>query len=103
MKRSKVRIPWKEGLHLRLAADVVKRAMEFSSTIQLKANKQIANARSIMSIILLSATMGTVVEVEAVGEDEELALNAIVEVFSPEGSGMEDMILPVEDDDEPLA
>ena len=60
MKSSKVSIPWKQGLHLRSAADIVENANSFESSIELKVNKKTANARSIFSILLLTATMGTV-------------------------------------------
>lgn len=81
MKRSKISVPWEEGLHLRCAANIVNNATHFQSSIRLKANKRIANARSIFSILLLCATMGTVVEVEAAGPDEEQAMASIISLF----------------------
>lgn len=81
MKSSKVSIPWKQGLHLRSAADIVENANSFESSIELKVNKKTANARSIFSILLLTATMGTVIEVKASGTDEEQAVASIVRLF----------------------
>lgn len=86
MKRSKVLVQWTEGLHLRPASTLVKRALDFQSTISLKVNEQIADARSILAIIMLCASFGTVVEIEASGEDEENAMAAITAVFEAESS-----------------
>ncbi len=81
MKRSKVTVPWKEGLHLRPAAELVKTARSFSSAISLKYGDCIADLRSIMSIITLCAAAGAVLEVEAIGEDEEIAARTVAEMF----------------------
>ena len=35
-----------------------------------------------MSVVMLCATMGTAVSIEASGEDEELAILAVTKVFS---------------------
>ena len=86
MKSCKVTVPWKEGLHLRPAADLVKTARRFRSTLTLKCESSIADLRSILSIIALCATAGTVLEVEATGEDEEIAARAVVEIFVEGGS-----------------
>ncbi len=89
MKRAQVSIQLKDGLHLRPATRLVKRAMAFQSTIWLKSNEKIANARSILSILLLCATLGTLVELEASGSDEDQALDAIASILqSEDGSGL---------------
>lgn len=81
MKRSQLTVPWTSGLHLRPAAQLVRLAQEFHSSISLRANGRIANARSILSIMLLCATLGTVIDVEASGDDEDLALKAVESAF----------------------
>ena len=46
-----------------------------------------ADARSILSVILLCAALGTVIEVEAQGEDEDLAIQAVESAFvSPDNT-----------------
>lgn len=85
MKTFKVTVPWKEGLHLRPAADLVKTAQKFRSAVSLKYEGGIADLRSIMSIIALCAAAGSVLEVEASGEDEETAARAVAEVFVVSG------------------
>jgi phosphotransferase system HPr (HPr) family protein len=81
MKYSKVIVPWREGLHLRHAATLVKLTRLFRSSIRLKYGSKIADLRSILSIISLCATMGTALDIEAVGEDEVEATRAVEQVF----------------------
>lgn len=81
MKRTKVSIVWPEGLHLRPAAALVKAAKAYKSSIRLRVGTKVADACSILAIMLLSAGAGTVVDVEVSGEDEELAFNSVVELF----------------------
>ena len=42
-----------------------------------------ADARSIISIMLLCAALGTVIDVEASGDDEDIALQAVQNAFVP--------------------
>ena len=81
MKRARVSVPWKEGLHLRVAADLVRRAQEFRSSINLKVKEQVADAGSIFSVLMLCATLGAVVDIEVSGEDEEAAFDAVASIF----------------------
>lgn len=84
MKCSWVVIPWREGLHLRTAVKLVQVAKMFRSTIRLKCGGKIADLRSILSVIALCATMGTIIELEASGDDEQAAAQAIEQVFLSE-------------------
>jgi phosphocarrier protein len=81
MKRSKVVVPWEAGLHARPATAVVRLVQSLRSTVILKCNGKIADARSILSILLLCASMGAAVELEVRGEDEEHAIAAVESVF----------------------
>ena len=92
MKCSQVLVPWKAGLHLRPAARLVRLAQSFRSTIFLKCGGKLADARSIVSILLLTATMGAVVDVEATGEDEANAALAIEQIFCAEDDGGEQQV-----------
>ena len=82
MKHSKVVVLWRGGLHLRPAAMLVQVAKQFHSTIHLKCRGKVADLRSIFGVVALCATMGTALDVEAVGEDEQDAAQAIEQVFS---------------------
>ena len=82
MKRSSVVVPWNEGLHFRPASRLVQIAQTFRSSVFLKCGQKVADLRSILSLIALCATMGTALDVEAAGEDEDDAIQAVQQVFS---------------------
>lgn len=82
MKRSQVVVVWPEGVHLRAAAKLVRTSEKFQSTVLLKCGGRIADLRSIWSIIALCATMGAIIELEATGEDEQEAVQAVEQVFA---------------------
>lgn len=90
MRKSEVVIPWKEGLHLRPAARLVRHANACRSSIRIKAHGKVADARSILSILLLCATVGTVLEVEVCGDDEVSAVSDVERVFEPTDDGAGD-------------
>ena len=79
-------VPWHEGLHFRPAATLVQIAQKFRSSVFLKCGQKVADLRSILSLIALCATMGTALDVEAAGDDEEDAIQAVQQVFSPRDS-----------------
>ncbi|MGH8048398.1 MAG: HPr family phosphocarrier protein [Chthoniobacterales bacterium] len=85
MKRSSVVVVWKEGLHLRAAARLVLCAQQFHSSVFVRFKDNVANARSILAVLMLCAAMGSVLELEAAGDDEDAALAAVEAVFTPDG------------------
>ena len=71
----------KLGLHARAAAKVVFIANKFVSDITLvKDNKQ-ADARSIMKILMLSASRDSIINITVEGNDEIQAMNSIEKLF----------------------
>ncbi len=89
MKRSKVVVPWREGLHARPATVLVRLARAVRSSIRMRCNGRIADARSILGILLLCATMGSAIEFEVNGEDEDQVVAELESVFQkgPVGGG----------------
>lgn len=81
MKQAQVRIPWKKGLHLRPASRLVSLAKASKSVICLKLGAKVADARSILAILLLCAAAGVVVDLEINGEDEDAVLTSITSLF----------------------
>jgi phosphotransferase system HPr (HPr) family protein len=69
------------GLHLRPAAMLAKIAGCFDCNIWLRRNGSSADAKSLMSIIMLQATFGTELVVATEGQDAEQAMAAIGELF----------------------
>lgn len=64
----------KLGLHARAASKLVATATRFSSQIQINRNGQLADAKSIMSLLMLAASKGTDLEFIIDGDDAEAAL-----------------------------
>lgn len=90
MKTINVTVPWRQGLHLRAASKVVQVARKFRSEIQLHLDSTVADGRSVLSMMMLSAGLGSQLSVRALGEDEHEAISALQSVFSsPEAEGDE--------------
>jgi phosphoenolpyruvate-protein phosphotransferase len=72
------------GLHARAAANLVRVANRFKSSVTLHRldGELEADAKSILSILTLAASRGTELRVVAHGVDEEEALDAVVGLFS---------------------
>jgi phosphotransferase system enzyme I (PtsI) len=72
------------GLHARAAANLVRVASQFQSSLTIKrldGNAE-ADAKSILSILTLAASRGTDLKIIANGVDEQEALDAVVGLFS---------------------
>jgi phosphocarrier protein len=82
MAKTTITISNKLGLHARASAKLTKLAGTFASDIHMSRNGRRINAKSIMGVMMLAAGMGTEVEIEAVGADEEQALQAIVALIA---------------------
>ncbi len=67
----------KLGLHARASAKLTKLASSFTSEIHLSRSGRRVNAKSIMGVMMLAAGLGSEVELEVEGEDEQAAAQAI--------------------------
>jgi len=65
------------GLHARPAAQFVKMANSFSSTITVQVGEKTANAKSIMKVLQLGAHKGATITISAEGADEAEAVAAL--------------------------
>ena len=81
------RIPGREGLHARPAARVVETAKRFAATITFVHGAARASAKDLMDLLSLAASGGSVITVEAEGEDAESALRALEDLFRAMGEG----------------
>jgi phosphocarrier protein len=77
MARRDLEIVNKLGLHARAAAKLVSCASAFACRIEVERRGQRVNGKSIMGVMMLAASKGSQIVVEANGEDEEAALAAI--------------------------
>jgi phosphotransferase system enzyme I (PtsI) len=79
-----LRVTGRLGLHARAAASLVRVASRYNCSLTLKrldGNVE-ADAKSILSILMLAANRGTELMLVASGTDEQAALQAIVDLFS---------------------
>ncbi len=67
----------KLGLHARAAAKLVTTASQFKSGLRLHKDDKVVDGKSIMSVMLLAAGIGTELVIEADGPDEDAALEAV--------------------------
>lgn len=82
MIKSTITISNKLGLHARASAKLTKLAASFRSEIFLARNGRRVNAKSIMGVMMLAAGMGAEIEIDAEGEDEQAAVDALRELIS---------------------
>jgi phosphocarrier protein len=76
--RAVVKIVNQKGLHARASAKIVEAAARFQSRITVSKDGQCVDARSIMGLMMLAASPGSEIAIEADGPDAEAALAAIV-------------------------
>jgi phosphocarrier protein HPr len=69
------------GLNAKTAALLVQVAGKFSSNIWIKKEDKRVNAKSIIALMSLAISKGTDITIEAEGEDEQLAINELTELF----------------------
>jgi len=69
-----------KGLHTRPSTELVKCATSFKSQVMLRYQNCTVNAKSLLGILMLAATRGAKISVEAEGEDAEQAVKSIVQL-----------------------
>lgn len=67
-----------KGLHTRPSTELVKCSSKFCSQINLLCQNVVVNAKSLLGILMLAATKGTKVVVEAQGDDAQQAVETIL-------------------------
>ena len=82
MIKTPISISNKLGLHARASAKLSKLAGSFSSEVFLSRDGRRVNAKSIMGVMMLAAGMGSELELEVEGSDEQAATDAIVALVS---------------------
>jgi phosphocarrier protein len=69
------------GLHLRAASTLAQALRQFSSAVTLSNGAQQVNARSVTSLMMLGAGLGTKLKARAEGSDAQEALSALKSLF----------------------
>lgn len=70
------------GLHLVPCSQIARVAGNFSGSVTLRNGDKVADAKTILEIVSLVASQGTVLEVEACGEGCEVVVAALRDLFA---------------------
>jgi len=81
MVEEKVEISNKLGLHARAAAKLSHLANSFHADIFLIYNGDRVNAKSLLGILTLAASVGTLITISASGKDEKEAVSTLANLF----------------------
>jgi phosphocarrier protein len=82
MIKTSLTISNKLGLHARASAKLTKLAGTFQSDVFMARNERRVNAKSIMGVMMLAAGVGSVVELEVSGADEQAATAALTALIN---------------------
>lgn len=82
MIKSEVILVNKLGLHARASAALVKLASTFDATITIEYGDKTADGKSIMSVMMLAAAVGSKLQISIFGEDEQAAMKAISDLIA---------------------
>ena len=77
-----IKISNKLGLHARASAKLTKLAGSFACEVHLARNGRRINAKSIMGVMMLAAGLGSDVEIETEGGDEQAAMDALLALIN---------------------
>jgi len=77
MIKTSISISNKLGLHARASAKLTKLAGSFACEIWLMRGERRVNAKSIMGVMMLAAGLGSTIEIETSGADEQPAMDAL--------------------------
>jgi len=77
MIKATLTISNKLGLHARASAKLTKLATSFKSEVFMSRGERRVNAKSIMGVMMLAAGLGSQVELEVDGPDEQVAFESL--------------------------
>ena len=82
MIRSTATISNKLGLHARASAKLTKLAGSYQCEVHMARNGRRINAKSIMGVMMLAAGLGSEVDLETDGPDEQAAMDALLALIN---------------------
>ncbi len=72
----------KLGMHARAAAQFVQLASNFSSHIEIEKDNRRVNGKSIMGVMMLAASKGSIVTLYTNGDDEDESMKKLEELIN---------------------
>ncbi len=82
MPQATTTISNKLGLHARASAKLTKLAGSFACEVWISKGERRVNAKSIMGVMMLAAGLGSEVEIEIDGADEQAAMDALLALIN---------------------
>jgi phosphocarrier protein len=82
MLRKEIEIINKLGMHARASTKLTQTSSRFKCEIWIERNNRRVNAKSIMGVMMLAASKGSVIMLETSGADEQAAMDALVELIN---------------------
>lgn len=82
MVKQEIEIINKLGLHARASTKLTQVASQFGAEIWIERNTRRVNAKSIMGVMMLAASKGSKITLEATGEDEVAAIAAMAALIN---------------------
>jgi phosphocarrier protein HPr len=82
MIKTSTTISNKLGLHARASAKLTKLAGSFPCEVWLSRGERRVNAKSIMGVMMLAAGIGSLVEIETSGTDEQVAMDGLLALIA---------------------
>jgi len=87
MREARIKVINSKGLHARAAARLAKVASDYKSIVRVGQTKMV-DGKSILSLMMLAAIKGTVLKIETEGIDEDIAIEAIINLVK---SGLDEV------------
>ncbi len=82
MIKTSTTISNKLGLHARASAKLTKLAGSFPCEVWISRGERRVNGKSIMGVMMLAAGIGSTIEVETSGTDEQVAMDALLALIA---------------------
>ncbi len=82
MYSKEIQVQNRVGLYARPATFFIQKANEYKSTILVEKEERKVNAKSLLGVLSLGITKGTLINIIAEGPDEVEAVTALVEMIS---------------------
>lgn len=82
MIKTSTTISNKLGLHARASAKLTKLAGSFPCEVWISRGERRVNAKSIMGVMMLAAGIGSTVEIETSGTDEQVAMDGLLALIA---------------------
>ena len=71
----------RSGIHARVSTMIAQRCRDFTSEVRLRNGSTVADCRSVLDLLSLGAGKGTILRLEAAGEDATEVVDVITSLF----------------------